>query len=46
MKYLIAMNIKHGVYWDTFKFDKYSYTYGPLKLFLKSNTNNKPWVGY
>lgn len=45
MKYLIAMNIKHGVYWDTFQFDKYSYTYGSLKLFFKSHANHKPWVG-
>lgn len=45
MTYLIAMNIKHGVYGDTFQFDEYSYTYGILKLSLKSNVNHKLWIG-
>ena len=44
MKYLIAMSIKHGVYWDRFQFDEYSYICNILKLSLKPSANHKPWV--
>lgn len=44
MTYLIAMTIKRGLYWDTFQFDEYAYTYDILEFSLKSNVNHKLWV--